>query len=136
MSPDWNIKGCIIEPGGFDSEWRGNSMKHAPVHPAYRDPSNPCAMFRAMHAGRMENLGSSVRMAQALYKLADAPELPLRIQFGSESLFLIKTQATKTIREADRFAEVSHSTNREDMDGEQYVQKILLATGNFDRNKD
>jgi hypothetical protein len=136
MSPEWNIKGCIIEPGGFDSEWRGSGMEIIPPHQAYTSPTNPCFNFRKIHESHdMSFLGSAVNMAKALYKLADEPTLPLRVQFGSEALFLVRTQALKTAKEADEWAHVAHSTNREGMDGEEYV-KMLLSGGNFDRNKE
>ncbi|KAJ7583367.1 NAD(P)-binding protein [Mycena floridula] len=136
MQPDWNIKGCIIEPGGFDSEWRGSSAQTLPPHPAYTEPQNPCAKFRKIHdSSDMPLLGSSHRMALAIIRLAGEPELPLRVQFGSEALFLVGTQAQKTISEGQKWAELSHSTNREDMDGEKYVKEILLGTGNFERNR-
>ena len=42
----WNVAGSIIEPGGFDSEWKGSSAVRYPAHEAYTDPENPCAKFR------------------------------------------------------------------------------------------
>ncbi|KAK0237927.1 NAD(P)-binding protein [Armillaria nabsnona] len=135
MDPKWNIKGAIIEPGGFDSEWKGTSAHHIPPHLAYTDDTNPCHMFRKIHESDRPVLGSAARMGRALYKLADEPELPLRIQFGSESLFLVKTQAQKTISDGEEWGHVSCSTDREDMNGEEYV-KGLIASGNFNRLKD
>lgn len=134
MSPEWNITGAIIQPGGFDSEWKGASAKIIPPHPAYTHAGNPCAQFRRLHEAEFPFLGSATRMGEALYKLADEPKLPLRVQFGSESLFLVRSQAEKTIRDGEQFAAVSHSTNREDMDGEEYV-KSLMASGNFEKSK-
>ena len=44
MAPEqWNITGAIIEPGGFDNEWKGASAKTIPPHPAYTDAGNPCS---------------------------------------------------------------------------------------------
>jgi hypothetical protein len=127
----------IIEPGGFDSEWRGASANTIPSHPAYTEPENPCFKYRKIHdTTDMPFLGSAVNMAKALRKLADAPEVPLRVQFGSEALFLITSQAKKTIQEAEKFSAISHSTNRDGMDGEKYVREVILGSGNFDRNKD
>ncbi|KAL0572433.1 hypothetical protein V5O48_009526 [Marasmius crinis-equi] len=139
MTPSWNIKGCIIEPGGFQSEWRAGNANILPQHPAYTDPSNACAMFRTMH-DHIPFLGDVKKMAQAIVTLADISmgknghtqkELPLRVPFGTESLFLVKEQARNTIREGEEWAWVSDSTNRDDMDGKQYVKDILLASGNF-----
>ena len=74
-------------------------------------------------------------MGEALYKLVDEPRLPLRVQFGGDSFkFIVKSQAERTIRYGQKFAAVSHSTNREDMDGEEYI-KLLMASGNFGEDK-
>ncbi|KAK0203589.1 hypothetical protein DFS33DRAFT_1261247 [Desarmillaria ectypa] len=43
---EMNIKGTIIEPGGFDSEWKGTSAYHIPPHPAYTDDTNTCSTDR------------------------------------------------------------------------------------------
>ncbi len=58
------IKGAIIQPGGFDSEWRGNSANILPIHPAYDYPTNPAAMFRELGKADFAHLGSPNRMAE------------------------------------------------------------------------
>ncbi|KAF8900203.1 hypothetical protein CPB85DRAFT_1439647 [Mucidula mucida] len=128
MDPAWNIKGAIIQPGGFDSEWRGNSANILPVvHPAYDYPTNPAAMFRELGKADFAHLGSPNRMAEALFKLASEPKLPLRIQFGSDTLWLIKRQAQQTIAQAEKWAHVARSTDKEDMDGEAYAAALAAS---------
>ncbi|TFK38350.1 hypothetical protein BDQ12DRAFT_651293 [Crucibulum laeve] len=126
MVPEWNITGCIIEPGGFETEWNGGSMVRYPPHPAYADPSTPTSQFRAMH-GSIDLIGVPARFAKAMLKIADLPELPRRIQLGSESLALVRAKATRTIKDGEKFAEISHSTNKDGVDVEDYMQKIILA---------
>ncbi|KAE9407497.1 NAD(P)-binding protein [Gymnopus androsaceus JB14] len=108
MNPSWNIKGCILEPGGFRSEW------------------SPTSLFRQT-LGKIPFLGDPVKMGKAVLRLADLSmgvrselagiwtgegversvaehiatgvlgntpvELPLRVQLGSQSSFLVKMQA-------------------------------------------
>lgn len=163
MHPSWNIKGCIIEPGGFRSGWSsGHNSKFIPPHPAYMDPSGPTSLFKQALGG-LPFLGDSVKMARAIIRLADLSmglrsglaglwtgdgvekgveehgstlrnspvELPLRVQLGSESLFIVKMQANNTIQDAEKWAWVSHSTNRDDMDGKSYVKQYLMGSGGF-----
>jgi len=127
----WNVAGSIIEPGGFDSEWKGSSAVRYPAHEAYADPENPCAKFRKLREANFETVGNARRMALALHKLADEPNLPLRIPFGTDAHFLISNQAKKTIQDADKYEEVSRSTDREDVDGKAWVRDVLLGSGNF-----
>ncbi|KAF8920612.1 hypothetical protein CPB85DRAFT_496786 [Mucidula mucida] len=130
MDPAWNIKGAIIQPGGFESEWRGSSATTIPIHPAYDTPTNPAALFRQIVAADYPYLGSPSRMAEAIFKLASEPRLPFRIQLGTDSLFLIQSQAQETIRDAEKWAHVARSTDKADMDGEAYVA-MLKASPSF-----
>ncbi|KAF9008608.1 NAD(P)-binding protein [Hymenopellis radicata] len=127
MDPTWNIKGAIIEPGGFDSEWRGASANMLPIHPAYDYPTNPAAMFRELRKADFAHLGSSSRMAEAIFKLSSEPKLPLRVQFGSDTLWLIKQQAQQTISHAEKWAHVARSTDKEGMDGEAYAAALAAS---------
>ncbi len=68
MDPAWNIKGAIIQPGGFESEWRGSSATTIPIHPAYDTPTNPAALFRQIVAADYPYLGSPSRMAEVRNK--------------------------------------------------------------------
>ncbi|KAF5389753.1 hypothetical protein D9757_006027 [Collybiopsis confluens] len=165
MHPSWNIKGCIIEPGGFRSGWAaGPNTKVIPPHPAYTDPTNAASLFRKFH-GDIPLLGDATKMGKAVIRLADLSmgvrspltgvwagegvekgveeqrerfgsgglpvELPLRVQLGSESLFLVTMQARNTIEDSAKWAWVSHSTNADDMDGQGYVKQYLVGSGAF-----
>lgn len=126
MPPSWNITGCIIEPGGFETEWRNGSMYVLPQHPAYVDPGTPSSQVRAM-LSKIPMIGSAEKMGKAIIRLADEPKLPLRVQFGSDSLALIKMKASSTIRDADQWAELSHSTNLDGVDGIKYMEMITAV---------
>ncbi|KIJ27612.1 hypothetical protein M422DRAFT_784825 [Sphaerobolus stellatus SS14] len=121
MPPVWNITGCIIEPGGFRTEWAGASMNALPQHPAYTDPSFPTSQFRVHHeAATSKSLGKSSKAGEVLYKLAHdsfaGTALPLRLQLGSDSFYIAQAQARKTLADQDVWGEVSHSTNADDHD--------------------
>ncbi|KIY71937.1 NAD(P)-binding protein [Cylindrobasidium torrendii FP15055 ss-10] len=123
MDPSWNIKGAIIEPGGFDSEWRLG--KAVPIHPAYDTATNSCKAMRAMHEQVFTNLGTSESMAEALYKLSKEPELPLRVQLGSEALAIAQYQMKKTLEDSEKWAAFSRSTDKPEVDSIAYVEGIV-----------
>ncbi|KAK7453957.1 hypothetical protein VKT23_011469 [Stygiomarasmius scandens] len=138
MSPEWNIKGCIIQPGGFASEWRFSSAKITTPHPAYTDENNACHRFRTVVRAQIPYIGDVKNMGRTIIKLAnmsmgpDAVELPLRVQFGSDALFMVGQQAKNTLRDMDKWRAISKETDDEGMDGDQYCRDVLLASGSFD----
>ncbi|KAF8581481.1 NAD(P)-binding protein [Ramaria rubella] len=114
MPLEWNIKGCIIEPGGIRTSWT-TSMNYLPQHPAYSDPSFPTPVFRA-GLGTIPVVSDPVRAAQIILDLAKEPDLPLRLQLGSDSLYLVESQAKQTLKDQEKWAKVSHSANADDYD--------------------
>ncbi|KAF9011873.1 hypothetical protein BDQ17DRAFT_1345015 [Cyathus striatus] len=124
MLPEWKIRAVIIEPGGFDTEWRNSSMITFPPPPEYADPNTPTMKARAIRTS-IEFAGVPERAARAILKLAEEPELPMRIQLGSDSLAIIQFKANKTLQESEKWSYVAHSTNKDGLDGEAVKQKIM-----------
>jgi hypothetical protein len=122
LLPSWNIKASIIEPGGFDTQWRGDLHEH-PQPPAYSGPDTPTSQWRAMLASSPTAIGSPERAAAALIKLSHVPvnELPTRIQFGTDSWAMVKAKAEATARDAVKWSEISHSTNGDGVDKEAII---------------
>ncbi|KDR77719.1 hypothetical protein GALMADRAFT_278758 [Galerina marginata CBS 339.88] len=85
MLPEWNIKACILEPGGFETEWRNASITFD-QHPAY---AGNTANFRSLRSS-ITMLGDPVKGAKAIVKLSNEPKLPMRVQLGSDSLAIVK----------------------------------------------
>ncbi|KAJ7618240.1 hypothetical protein B0H17DRAFT_1219973 [Mycena rosella] len=125
MRPEWNIRGLIIEPGGFESEWVKGSMQTFPAPPEY-GPTSPSGVMRTLlDPVNADPLGVPDRMAAAIMRMAGEEKLPLRLPLGSESWAIVRGQAQKTVREADEWEALSHSTNRDGVDGPQYAKAIL-----------
>ena len=123
LDPSWNTKALIIEPGGFDTRWKGD-LHHHPQPSAYSDPYTPTSQWRAM----LKNNGATVagdpeKAAAALIKLSHVPanELPTRVQFGSDSWAMVKARAEATFRDAEKWSEIGHSTNKDGVDKEAIV---------------
>ena len=129
MTPNWNIQATIIEPGGFNTEW-GN-MTTIPLHPAYDTDDSPTKKRRTVHTGAdVPFIGSPIKAAKAFISLAEKrQDLPLRVQFGSDSLAIVKYNAAKTISDSEKWESVSHSTNVDGIDSKEYTKNLLAALG-------
>ncbi|KAF8958851.1 hypothetical protein BDZ97DRAFT_1736274 [Flammula alnicola] len=129
MLPEWKIQATIIEPGGFDTEWRGGNMTILPPHPAYDTPNSPTTQYRAM-LGVLPFIGSPAKAAKAFLSLAEKrQDLPLRIQFGSDALAVVRHTAHRTISDSEKWESLSHSTNVDGIDEQEYTKNLLVALG-------
>lgn len=77
----FGIKVTLVEPGGYDTDWRGDSADHTAPHPAY-DPLRES--MKAAAAGR--KLGDPRATASAILSVVDADEPPLRLILGTAGL--------------------------------------------------
>ena len=131
MTPNWNIQATIIEPGGFNTEW--GKMTIIPPLPAYDTDDSPTKKRRVVHTGTDNDIpfiGSPIKAAKAFISLAENKQnLPLRIQFGSDSLAIVKHTAMKTISDSEKWESVSHSTNVDGIDPKEYTKNLLAALG-------
>ncbi|TFY77130.1 hypothetical protein EWM64_g6880 [Hericium alpestre] len=92
MPPEWNIKGIIIEPGGFKT--------------------GPGAKFKNM-VFKASAIGDVHKAAQAIIRIAREPDPPLRLQLGTDSWGIVNHRTNATLKEQKKWAELSHSTNLE-----------------------
>ena len=133
MSPHWNIQATIIQPGGFNTEWR--NLATIPLHPAYDTDNSLAKQQRTILMGNGTDggipfIGSPEKAAKAFITLADnRKDLPLRVQFGSDSLAIVRNTAMKTISDGEKMESVSHSTNVDGIDSNEYTKNLLVALG-------
>ena len=80
---DFGIKVTLIEPGAFGTDWGGSSAKHADANPAYDAYREKAAEQRKARAG---NPGDPVATREAVLRIVDADEPPLRIFLGNAAL--------------------------------------------------
>ncbi|EJL93461.1 short-chain alcohol dehydrogenase [Herbaspirillum sp. CF444] len=78
---DFGIKVTLIEPAGYDTDWRGSSAQHTSKLEAY-------AGLRTQLAAAMGNrtLGDPAATAGAILEVVDAKEPPLRILLGANAV--------------------------------------------------
>ena len=135
MFPEWNIQATIIEPGGFNTEWSGSNMTILPLHPAYDTDNSPTKQHRSILLGTgtssgVSFIGSPEKAAKAFITLAEKrQDLPLRVQFGSDSSVIVRHTAMKTISDSEKWENVSQSTNVDGVDPKEYTKHLLAALG-------
>jgi NAD(P)-dependent dehydrogenase (short-subunit alcohol dehydrogenase family) len=130
MVPSWNIRIMVIQPGGFSTSWADSSMVNYPAPAAYAAPDTPSSQFRAMLNDHKAGFtGNPARFAAAVMKLADidGTQLPLRMQFGSDALGLVRNKALRTIDDGKKWADISHSTNNDGIDKDFILDQLAAA---------
>jgi NAD(P)-dependent dehydrogenase (short-subunit alcohol dehydrogenase family) len=80
---DFGISVTIIEPGAYGTDWGGSSAKHAEPNPAYDTFREKAAEQRKARAG---NPGDPVATREAVLRVVDAENPPLRVFFGDGPL--------------------------------------------------
>ena len=77
----FGIHVTLIEPGGFSTDWGGASAKHAETLSAYAELHEASQQRRAGNTP-----GDPVASAEAILRIVDAEQPPLRTFFGSAPL--------------------------------------------------
>jgi len=80
---DFGIKVTLIEPAGYSTDWSGSSARHATANPAYDGVRQKA---QALRAQRQTTPGDPVATREAVLKVVDADNPPLRIFFGESPL--------------------------------------------------
>jgi NAD(P)-dependent dehydrogenase (short-subunit alcohol dehydrogenase family) len=121
------IRVTIVEPGGIRTDWAGSSMHVDEVRDDYR-PTVGAFMenARKSHDGAR---GDPARMAQAILRVAELPDPPLRLLLGSDASYLAELVAEERAAEDAKWRSLSVSTDFEGLGDfrETPVAKMLAA---------
>ena len=98
----FGIHVTLIEPGGYKTDWAGDSAKHAQAIPAYDVVREQRAKFR----GAMK-MGDPAATAEAILKVVDAEQPPLRIFLGEQPIQWAKDQYQKRLDNWEQWQPVS-----------------------------
>lgn len=79
----FNIAVTLIEPGAYATDWGGSSARHARPLPAYDAVRERSAQLRAQRQG---SPGDPVATRDAILRIVDAENPPLRVLFGDGPL--------------------------------------------------
>jgi len=102
---DFGIHVTIIEPGGFATDWAGPSARHATpltAYDAFREKAN-----RDRAARNTSGPGDPCASADALLKVIDADEPPLRVFFGAAPLSIAKADYAARLENWEKWDDVA-----------------------------
>jgi len=100
----FGIHVTLIEPGGFSTDWSGPSAKRSEQLSAY-----DAVREQVMEARSQRNAapGDPAASAQALMKVVDADEPPLRVFFGSAPLGIAKADYESRLKTWEQWQDVA-----------------------------
>ena len=104
---DFGITVTLVEPGGFSTDWAGDSAKRSAVSPAYDDFREQVAQMRKQ---RNATPGDPNASAAAILQVVDAEHPPLRVFFGTAPLAIAEAdyaQRLETWREWDHVSRIA-----------------------------
>jgi len=100
----FGITVTLIEPGGFSTDWSGDSSFTSEPIPAYADLHEKVAEGRKARNGTP---GDPVASAKAILEIVDADEPPLRVFFGTAPLGIAKADYEGRIATWEKWNHVS-----------------------------
>jgi NAD(P)-dependent dehydrogenase (short-subunit alcohol dehydrogenase family) len=102
----------IVEPGGFRTDWAGDSMGYAAPLEAYRPSIGAMRDFLQPYAG--QEPGDPRKAAAVILGIAGAQDAPLRLPLGNDALAVLRQGYKSSGEELERWAFLTRST---DFDG-------------------
>ncbi len=101
-----------VEPGGFRTDWAGDSMTYAPVVPGYEETvERRSEMFRS---GSFVPMGDPEKAAKVMINLAEHPSPPIHLILGSEGVAIVRFSESARLAELEKWSAVSESTDHDD----------------------
>jgi NAD(P)-dependent dehydrogenase (short-subunit alcohol dehydrogenase family) len=113
------IKVTCVEPGGFRTNWAGDSMSYAAEVDGYEETVGKRSEY--FRSGKWVPLGDPDKAAQVMVKLADEPNPPVHLVLGSEAIAILGNVNTRREEEMKKWLPVSLSTDADDADKEQFL---------------
>ncbi|MGN7721673.1 oxidoreductase [Chitinophaga sp. 22620] len=106
------IRVTSVEPGGFRTDWAGNSMSFAPKVEGYENTIG--VIEDILSNGRFIPMGDPAKAAQVLINLAVHPNPPVHLVLGSEAVALLEQANAARDAELAEWKPVSISTDADD----------------------
>jgi NAD(P)-dependent dehydrogenase (short-subunit alcohol dehydrogenase family) len=106
------IKVTSVEPGGFRTDWAGNSMSYAPRVEGYETTVDTRADY--FSSGSFIPMGDPVKAARVMIELTEHPEPPVHLVLGSEAAALLKLADEKRKTEFEKWLPVTTSTDHDE----------------------
>ncbi|WP_276482413.1 oxidoreductase [Paraflavitalea pollutisoli] len=101
-----------VEPGGFRTDWAGDSMSFAPFVEGYEE-----SVEKVKHHFRGEGfvpMGDPRKAARVMIELSENPEPPVHLVLGSEAVAILEMADAKRTADLQKWKPVSVSTDHDD----------------------
>jgi len=120
------IKVTSVEPGGFRTDWAGDSMSYAPYIEGYEDTVEK--RRKLFQSGDYIPVGDPDKAAKVMLELVDHPQPPVHLVLGSEAIGMLKNADKFRRQEMEEWMSVSLSTDHHDAENflETEVGKTFL----------
>jgi NAD(P)-dependent dehydrogenase (short-subunit alcohol dehydrogenase family) len=100
----FGIRVTIVEPAGYSTDWGGASAKHATPNPAYDKLREE---FAAQRARRVASPGQPEATRDAILRIVDAEQPPLRVFLGDGPLAIATRDYESRLEEWRRWESLS-----------------------------
>lgn len=106
------IKVTAVEPGGFRTDWAGDSMTYAKHAEGYEPTVDARVEF--FQSGKFVPKGNPDKAAQVLLDLVDHPEPPVHLILGSDAASIMKQADITRQAEFEKWLPVTVSTDQDE----------------------
>lgn len=106
------IKVTVVEPGGFRTDWAGDSMTYARSIAGYEGTVEKRANF--FKSGEFKPLGDPDKAAKVMIDVVDHPQPPLHLILGSEGVAIVKASEIAKLAELEKWTPISISTDHDE----------------------
>ncbi|GAB3902575.1 SDR family oxidoreductase [Larkinella knui] len=100
-----------VEPGGFRTDWAGDSMRYAPPVEGYETTVDQRAEY--IKNGSFVPMGDPEKAAKVMVDLVEHPAPPVHLILGSEAVALLKQADAARTAELEKWLPVSISTDHD-----------------------
>lgn len=108
---DLGILVTSVEPGGFRTDWAGDSMTYANTIDGYDKVNQRADFFKS---GAFKAVGDPVKAANVIIALAEHEKPPVHMVLGSESVAILTQADAVRKAEFDKWMGVSLSTDHDE----------------------
>ncbi len=106
------IKVTSIEPGGFRTDWAGDSMSFAPDVDGYE--KTVAGIKELFTSGKFIPKGDPAKAANAIIQVVNHPTPPVHLVLGSEAVGILKKADERRQIEMEQWLTLSLSTDHDD----------------------
>ena len=100
-----------VEPGGFRTDWAGDSMTYARSIEGYESSVDVRANF--FKSKKFSPMGDPDKAAKVMIAIIDEPQPPLHLILGSEAVGIVKSSEAAKLAELEKWMPVSISTDHD-----------------------